>query len=360
MLETLQKITKCYNKEINMANKKRCLLTGASGAIGVHMIAHIMQNTDWELVALDSFVKDHKGSFDRITKVCEDHPDWLERIQVFYHDLNAPITKREIEQIGSINYILNLASKSDVQGSIDDPAPFVRNNINIILNMLTYAKEIKPEVFLQFSTDEVYGATTKDSKGHAEWDTILPSNPYSASKACQEALAIAYWRSFGVPLIITNTMNNFGEMQGIAKFPAVIQSNIEKGITTKIHAASNGEVGTRYYIHSRNAADAVLFILKNVKPVIHQAGKIDKPVRLNVVGDKQVDNKELIETIAELMGKEAITDLVYFHETNPGHDLHYGLDGAKLKELGWETPVSFKESMKSTIKWQQENHEWIE
>jgi len=196
-----------------MNNKKRCLLTGASGAIGIHMIAHIMQNTDWELVALDSFVKEHKGSFDRISTICKENPSWTPRIQVFYHDLNAPITKREIQQIGHIDYILNLASLSKVQGSIDDPAPFVRNIINIILNMLTYAKEIKPEVFLQFSTDEVYGADTKDGGGHPEWDVILPSNPYSASKACQEALAISYWRSFGLPLIITNTMNNFGEMQ---------------------------------------------------------------------------------------------------------------------------------------------------
>ena len=192
-------------------NMKRILITGASGAIGVHMIAHVMHNTDWELVALDSFIKEHKGSFDRITKVCEDHPDWMPRIKVICHDLNAPISKREIEQIGHIDYVVNLASSSDVQGSIDNPAPFIRNNINIILNMLEYAKEIKPEVFLQFSTDEVYGATTEDSNGHAEWDTILPSNPYSASKACQEALAISYWRSFGLPLVITNTMNNFGE-----------------------------------------------------------------------------------------------------------------------------------------------------
>lgn len=343
-----------------MENKKRVLLTGASGSIGIHMIAHIMHNTDWGIVALDSFVKEHKGRFDRITEVCRDHPDWLPRIQVFYHDLNAPITKREIDRIGHIDYVLNLASSSDVQGSIDDPIPFVKNNINIIMNMLEYAKEIKPEVFLQFSTDEVYGATKKDSKGHKEWDTILPSNPYSASKACQEALSIAYWRSFGLPLVITNTMNNFGEMQGSAKFPVIIQKNIEKGEVTKVHSVSNGEIGTRYYIHSRNAADAVLFILKNVKPIIHQAGELDKPVRFNVVGDKQVDNLELVKIISELMGKEAKTELVYFHKSNPGHDSHYGLDGTKLKELGWETPVSFEESMKSTITWQQKNHEWIE
>jgi len=340
--------------------KKRVLLTGAGGAIGVHVIAHIMHNTNWEIVALDSFAREHKGYFDRITRVCRNHPGWLPRIKIFCHDLNAPITGREIEDIGHIDYILNLASSSDVQASIDDPKPFIKNNVALILNVLEYAKEIKPEVFLQFSTDEVYGATPKNSGGHKEWDTIIPSNPYSSSKACQEAICIAWWRSYGLPLIITNTMNNFGEMQAPSKFPAMIQQYIEQGKTIKVHAANNGEIGTRYYLHSRNAADAILFILKNVKPVIHGQGELDKPVRLNIVGDKQVSNKELVEVISELMGKEAKTELVYFHEDNPGHDLHYGLDGDKLKELGWKAPISFKQSMKETIEWQQRNSEWMQ
>lgn len=338
---------------------KKILLTGAGGAIGVHVIAHFMHNTDWEIVALDSFSRDHKGYFDRITEVCKDHPEWPERIRIFQHDLCAPFTKREIENIGQIDYVINLASRSDVQNSIDDPIPFVKNNTDLMLNILEYVREIKPETFLHFSTDEVYGPAPKDSAGHPEWDVILPSNPYSASKACQEALAIAWWRSFGVPLIITNTMNNFGEMQAPSKFPAMIQQKIENGETVKIHAAKNGEIGTRYYIHSRNSADAILFILKNVKPILHGHGEIDKPVRLNIVGDKQIANDELVEIITKLMDKEAKTELVYFHEDNPGHDLHYGLDGRALKELGWVSPMTFEESMKNTIKWQQDHSEWM-
>ena len=338
---------------------KRVLITGAGGAIGVHMIAHLMHNTDFEVVALDSFRSDHKGYFDRITKVCEDHPEWPARITVFPHDLSAPFTDRELERIGKIDYVINLASRSDVQNSIDDPLPFVRNNTELMLNMLDYTVRAKPEVFLHFSTDEVYGPVAKDSGGHKEWAPILPSNPYSASKAMQEALAIAWWRSFGIPLIITNTMNNFGEMQAPSKFPAMIQQKIERGETIKVHAAKNGEVGTRYYLHSRNAADAVLFILLNVKPVIHSHGEIDKPVRLNIVGDAQVSNVELVETISRLMGKTAITEMSYFHDENPGHDLHYGLDGAALAELGWKSPVSFEDSLKETIAWQQANPEWM-
>lgn len=338
---------------------KRVLLTGAGGAIGVHVIAHLMEHTDWEIVAVDSF--QHKGYFDRITTICRNHPDWLPRIKPLTHDLCSPFTDRQIQEIGTIDYILNLASRSDVQNSIEDPIPFVRNNTEIMLTMLEYARKIKNslKVFLQFSTDEVYGPATKDSGGHKEWDVIIPSNPYSASKAAQEALAIAWWRSFGVPLIITNTMNNFGEMQAPSKFPAMIQKKIESGEKIKVHAAKNGEVGTRYYLHSRNSADALLFILKNIAPVLHVPGEIDRPVRLNIVGDKQVSNLELVETIASLMGKEADYELNYFHEDNPGHDLHYGLNGDELKARGWESPLSFEESLKNTIEWQKANPEWM-
>jgi dTDP-glucose 4,6-dehydratase len=338
---------------------KRVLLTGAGGAIGVHVIAHIMHNTDWEIVALDSFRKDHKGFFDRITRVCQDHPEWPARIQIFSHDLNASFTSRQIKTIGPVDYVLNLASRSDVSDSIDDPVPFVRNNTELMLTILDYALQVKPEVFLHLSTDEVYGPAPKDSGGHKEWDPIIPSNPYSASKAAQEAFAIAWWRCFGLPLVIVNTMNNFGEMQAPSKFPAMIQQKIERGEEIHVHAAANGIIGSRYYLHSRNVADALLFILRNVKPVPHSVGEIDRPVRLNVVGNKQVSNLEMVEIIGGLMGKRPRYKMVLFHEENPGHDLHYGLNGEELSKLGWKAPLSFEESMRDMIDWQKRNPEWM-
>ena len=86
---------------------------------------------------------------------------------------------------------------------------------------------------------------------------------------------------------------------------------------------------------------------------------IDRPDRYNIVGDAQLDNLELAKTIAKLMGKELKYIPEFFHESNPGHDLHYGLDGTKLKELGWKPPVDFETSLKNTIEWQQRNSEWI-
>lgn len=330
----------------------KCLITGVGGAIGVHLAAHILENTDWEIIGIDSF--NHLGYLDRITTLIEP----TERLKVIRHDLTAPFTERQIDNFGKVDIILNLASLSDVQGSIDDPVPFIRNNTELMLTVLELSRKLKPQAFLHFSTDEVYGSAPID-KGHKEWDTILPSNPYSASKASQEAIAISYWRSFGVPLIITNTMNNFGETQGKTKYPAMIQSKVSKGEKVTVHAASDGTIGTRYYVHSRNTADAVLFILQHTQPYLHKPGEIDRPDRYNIVGDKQVDNLELAKTIAKLMNKGLDYELVDFHSKQPGHDLHYGLDGTKLTQLGWKSPVNFEESLKKTIDWQQQHEEWL-
>ena len=125
-----------------------------------------------------------------------------------------------------------------------------------------------------------------------------------------------------------------------------------------IHVGKDGEMGSRFYIHSRNVADAVLFILKDT-PHMHVPGTQDRPDRYNIVGNAQVDNLELVKIIARLMGKEPKYKLVDFHSTQPGHDLHYGLDGEKLHSKGWTPKVSFEDSMKATIDWQTKNPKWI-
>ena len=175
----------------------------------------------------------------------------------------------------------------------------------------------------------------------------------------QEMLGISYWRSYGVPLIITNTMNNFAEYQGVSKYPVIIQQKLMADEPIDIHVSSDGQIGTRYYIHSRNVADAVLYILENAPAYLHQAGKVDRPDRYNIVGDAQVDNLKMAQTIAKLMGKELKYNLVDFHSKEPGHDLHYGLSGKKLDDLGWKSPISFEDSLKSTIDWQMEHPEWL-
>lgn len=342
---------------------KRLLLTGIGGSIGTHVFAHVMKNTDWDMVGIDSFR--HKGWTDRVAFMFKDHPEWRERLTLITHDLTAPISPVMIKKIGRIDYIINMASLSDVEASIDDPVPFVRNNVDLVLTMLEYAREAKPEVFIQISTDEVYGPTaTKDDPGVKEWSPILPSNPYAASKACQEALTIAYWRTYDVPLIITNTMNNFGEMQQASKFPAMLQKWIARGDTVTIHGSirpEGTEIGSRSYIHSRNFADALVWLIKNCPPHKHVPDSVDMPDRYNIAGDKQLDNLELAQLIAKLMNKRDVKyEVVNVHTLRPGHDRHYGLDDDKIKEAGWTSPVPFEDSLKAVIEWQQSNPEWME
>lgn len=343
--------------------KKRLLLTGIGGGIGVHTFAHIMHNTDWDIVGIDSFR--HKGIYDRLVEICKNHPEWRERLTIFTHDLIVPFSEVLVKKIGNIDYVINMASLSDVEASINDPVPFVRNNVDLAINMLEYARVAKPDVFIQISTDEVYGPTESQfDKGVAEWSPILPSNPYAASKAAQEAIAIAYWRTYNVPVIITNTMNNLGEMQSKSKFPAMIQKWLARGDKVTIHGTKgdDGETkfGSRSYIHSRNFSDALLFILKNLPPHMHVANTADMPDRYNIAGDKQLNNLELAQLIAKLMGKRDVQfDIVDTHTTRPGHDLHYGLDMTKLNNLGWKSPVSFEDSLKNTIDWQTEHPEWL-
>lgn len=334
----------------------RVLLTGISGSIGIHVFGHIMTNTDWEVVGVASFR--HKGWADRIAIDLKNHPERESRLTLITHDLIGPFSEITKKKIGHIDYIINLAALSDVEASIQDPVTFIQKNVWSTLNMLEYAREAKPEVFIQFSTDEVYGPTD-GTYGYKEWDPIMPSNPYAASKAAQEAIAIGYWRTYGVPVVITNTMNNFAEMQSPHKFPVIIQKAIAKGEEVTIHAEADGEIGSRSYIHSRNVADSLLFIIQNTTPHLHEPLKVDKPDRYNITGDKQLNNLELAHLIAKLMKKELKYKIVDSHTARPGHDPHYGLDGNKLEKLGWKSPVSFEDSLKNVIDWQQANPQWL-
>ena len=110
------------------------------------------------------------------------------------------------------------------------------------------------------------------------------------------------------------------------------------------------ESGTRFYIHARNIADAVLFLIKN--------GKIGE--KYNISGEKEVSNLEMAQFIATTMGKELNYEMVNFHSLRPGHDLRYGLDGSKLLKMGWKMPFSFEDSLKKTILWTLENQKWLE
>lgn len=335
---------------------KRLLLTGVGGSIGIHTLSQIMKNTDWEVVGIDSFR--HKGWCDRVANHLKGHPDDVDRVKIITHDLTAPFSELTKKEIGKIDYIISMASLSDVEASIIDPVPFVQNNVSLVLNLLEFAREIKPEVFIQISTDETYGAS-KEGQRFEEWSPTLPSNPYSASKACQEAVAVAYWRTYGLPIVITNTVNNFSEMQSSSKFPVIVQKKLAKGEKVIIHG-NEKQIGARFYMHSQNFANALLYIINNLPPYLHKDGEVDRPDRYNITSDDEINNLQFAQIIAKYMGKDLDYEFLDVHATRPGHDRFYGLSGEKLKKLGWTPPVSFKEGLKNVIDWQAEHTEWLE
>jgi dTDP-D-glucose 4,6-dehydratase len=334
---------------------ERCLITGIGGSIGCHVLAHVMRNTNWDVVGVDSFR--HKGLYDRITETMVHHPDWTDRLKIITHDLRGPFSEMTMARIGRLDHVINLASLPDVSDSIQDPVPFIMSNTAIMLNTLELARQNPLRAFLHISTDEVYGQTDGHIY-HKEWAPALPSSPYSASKVSQEAAAIAYWRTYRLPLVIVNLMNNFGEMQSPAKFPSIVIRKVLRGEEVTIHGSPTA-IGTRHYIHSRNAADAMLFIMRH-EPTMHAEGSMDRPDRYNIVGGPAITNFDLAEQIAGILHAPLLYHFEPFNKTRPGHDWHYGLDGQKLHDLGWRPPVSFQKSLFDTVRWYVGHPDWLD
>jgi dTDP-glucose 4,6-dehydratase len=348
----------------------RICVTGAGGFAGHHFLEHVLSTTSWDVIATDSFR--HRGTADRISQVLAGDPwpatpCWRDRVQVITHDLTAPFSVQAMAAIygapggGGLDYLIAMASQSHVDTSITDPVRFCENNVAVALNTLELARQLQPRAVVMISTDEVYGPVSP-GQAHREWAPALPSNPYAASKAAQEALAIAYWRTYGVPVIITNTMNLIGERQHPEKFLPKTLRAILAGQEAIIHG-SPGNVGTRHYLHARNMADAVIFLLRYSPPSLFyaHAGRYsaDRPDRYNIASADRLDNLELARMIAEAAGRPLRIRYEDFHRTRPGHDAHYGLDPGKIRALGWKPPVPFAESLERTVRWTVSHPEWL-
>jgi dTDP-glucose 4,6-dehydratase len=333
---------------------KRVLLTGASGFVGSHVLRHILTNTDWYVVCPTTFT--HKGLSDRIRLAVDGLDEDYSRVKVIRCDLTAPISSVTAHEFGKIDYVINVASESHVDRSIEYPANFIINNVSLICNLLDWARIAKPEKVLHVSTDEVYGPAV-GKHAHQEWiDQHLPSNPYSASKAAQEDIAFAYWRTYDVPLAITNTMNIIGESQDPEKFMPMVIKRVLAGETMTIHASSEGEIGSRFYLHARNQADGLLHVLKQHFP---KYGETSQPERFHIVGEREVTNLEMAQMIANAVGKPLKYELVDFHSSRPGHDLRYALDGTKIADTGWKAPIPLEDSLRKTVEWTLAHPEWL-
>ena len=339
---------------------KTALITGGCGFVGHHVVEHFLKETDWNIIVLDRIDYASCG-FDRLRDI-DAFDD--KRVKTFVYDLNLPLTKGLIDEMGKdINYVVHMAAASHVDHSITKPIPFILNNINNTVNMLEYVKENllgeKLEKFIYFSTDEVFG-TAPEGVNYKEGDRINPGNPYSASKASAEAICMAYSNSYKMPIMITRTMNIIGERQHHEKFLPLIIKSVVTGEKLTIHGNKDKtKTGTRFYLHARNAADSLLFILKNVNEFLDN---IDASKgKFNIVGEQETSNLELALIVAKILGKELNYEIVDFHSSRPGHDLRYALDNSKLLELGWDYPRTFEETVKSVVEWSlmSKNKHWL-
>ena len=221
---------------------KRVLITGGAGFIAHHLIYYLIKKTSWDIVSLDRL--DYSGNLNRLDSIL------------------SSLTQ---EQKSRVNIILHLAAGSHVDRSIDYPMEFVLDNVVGTANILEYARTInvsnKLERFIYFSTDEVFGPAPK-GVDYKENDRYNSTNPYSATKAGGEELAVAYENTYNLPVYITHTMNVFGERQHPEKFIPMCIKKIRDGESVTIHSDKTKKIpGSRHYIHAEDVAEAIYFII---------------------------------------------------------------------------------------------------
>lgn len=291
---------------------KEVLITGGKGFIGSHFIEYISSTTDWHITILNCNL-DNEIEF----KIDYD-----------------------------IDYVIHFAAKTLVDDSIKNPISFIKTNVLGTAHLFEYIRRnLSPKKIINYGSDEEYGPAP-ENHDFKEDDRWRPSSPYSASKCGQTAIGMAYATTYGLPIIHTYTSNVFGERQTSNKLiPKTIKSFLEKKpmiIHCKIDNGIVSEIGKRFWLYAKSAASATKFLLEN--------GIVNE--HYNISGDIELSNIDITNRIATIMGIEnPIYEYLDFHQTRPGHDRRYSLDGSKIKELGWESQYGFEDSLKQTVRW---------
>lgn len=333
----------------------RVLITGGGGFIGHHLVEHFLRNSDFEIVVLDRL--DTSGDPDRLTDL-ECWEAEKQRVTFRHWDLKAPFSDQKIKQLGEFDYIFHLAAGTHVDRSIADPYEFAMDNVIGTVNILEFARKklFSWGKFFYFSTDEVFGPAP-EGVAYNEWDRYHSGNPYAAAKAGGEEMALAYHNTYGLPVIITHTMNVFGERQHPEKFIPMTIRKVLRGETIEIHSdPSKTKPASRMWIHARNVASALTYLM----------GMEGMPgEKYNIVGEREVNVEDMAVLIADIVSGlkheeyDAKIEKLDFHSSRPGHDMRYALSGAKMKAIGWEPPKTFEQSLRKTVDWYIKNPQWL-
>lgn len=337
---------------------KTILVTGGAGFIAHHLIDKILAETDWRIVTLDRL--DYSGNLNRLHEVVSSYsPADQKRVRIVHHDLKAEINPHVSSMIGRVDLIAHLAAGSHVDRSIAYPMEFVLDNVVGTVNLMDYARNLDSlDLFAYFSTDEIFGPAPGDIK-YRENDRYNSTNPYSATKAAAEEMVVAYENTYGLPSIITHTMNVFGERQNPEKYIPMCIKRVRDNEKITVHSNSERTVaGSRHYIHAKDVADALMFLYKQDLSKLEPDYGGAKCQKFNIVGSAEIDNLSLAQFIADVQGKPLNYELIDFHSSRPGHDLRYALDGSKMANLGWQ-PSSVYDKLEEVVKWSLENNRWL-
>ena len=311
------------------------LVTGGSGFIGSNFVRYMLQNDpDCHILNLDKLT--YAGNPANLSDIELD-----DRYTFIHGDICDRNVVWDIFRKHSPQVLINFAAETHVDRSIGSPDDFIKTDVFGVFTLLEASKEFGVDLFLQISTDEVYGSIAEGS--FREGDPMLPSSPYSASKAGGDRLAYSYYVTYNLPVIITRASNNYGPFQYPEKLISLFVTNALEDRHLPVYGDGKN---VRDWLYVSDHCSAIHFIIEN-----GELGEV-----YNVGGGNELQNIHITHQILELLGKS--TDLIKFVEDRKGHDLRYSLDCSKLNQLGWMPKHSFDEALAETIQWYQSNEAW--
>ena len=332
----------------------KIIVTGGAGFIGGNFVIKQVLKENNKVLNYDKLT--YAGNLDTLTKLAG-HPNY-QFIQADICDKHS--VKSQLEEFQP-DAIVHFAAESHVDRSIDDPFDFIQTNIvgtavlldEVFHHYKTLANEKKDGFrFLHVSTDEVYGSL--DDEGYFTEKTAYdPSSPYSASKASSDHLARAWYRTYGLPILITNCSNNYGPYQFPEKLiPLMILNCLSE---KNLPVYGKGE-NFRDWLYVEDHCDAIYTILCR--------GKVGETY--NIGGNNEIKNIDIVKTICQKMNELTprtqggkYEDLITFVADRPGHDLRYAIDASKIRDdLDWKPKESFTTGIDKTIRWYLDNEAW--
>lgn len=330
---------------------KRLWLSGMSGYVASNVAKHILETTNWDIIAPVSM--EHQGNQGRIRTLLSLDASYPFRVKVVPCDLSM---RFDAEDFGDCDILWHFAAHSHVDTSLEKPVEVIRNNVMSTVHTFEYARQVKPDYVAYFNTDECFGDALPD-EAHPEWSPQRPSNPYAAGKSGASSVAYSYWRSFDVPLVMTWGMNIIGGgPQGLdqheEKFLPKVARALRDGTPLEIHASPEGHSGGRHWINVKDIATAysrIYEVHKNDPNLRYMPNRPRNPIGYNIAGTRMT-NLEIAQRMAEITGRELYYRFVDAHSQRPGHDLWYGLDSSKLREIQWEQTVSMDDTLLEVAK----------